>query len=218
MLLGHYAVGFALKKASPKLSLGTLFLASQFIDLIWPLFILIGLERVSVDPGNTVVTPLDFEHYPFTHSLLGVLAWAVLFGLAYWAIKRKRVAAIWLGAAVVSHWALDLIVHRPDLPLFPGSSIFAGFGAWNSMLLTIILEGGLFAGGIFLYMKTTVSNDKTGSISLISLIIFLSVVYLANIFGPPPPDSGKIIAASALLLWLIIPWGYWIDRHRSVRN
>ncbi len=109
MLLGHCSIALAAKKAAPRVSLGVLFLAAQFLDVLWPLFLLTGLESVKVEPGNTVVKPLKFEHYPFTHSLAAVLGWAVLVGGTYWIFRRKVKDAVVLGVLVTSHWFLDLI-------------------------------------------------------------------------------------------------------------
>src|SRR5512145_681024 len=117
MFLGHFALGFGAKVVARRVSLGALFLAAQFIDLLWPIFLLLGIERVRIEPGATVVTPLVFEHYPYSHSLLAVLGWAVLLGVLYLVLKRDRLGAVVMGALVLSHWLLDLMVHRPDLPL-----------------------------------------------------------------------------------------------------
>ena len=127
MFIGHFGVGLAAKPLAPKTSLGTLFLAAQFIDLLWPTLLILGIEQVRIDPGNTAVTPLDFERYPVSHSLLAVIGWAVLIAVAYQLLRRYPRGAIVLGILVVSHWLLDLVVHRPDLPLYPGSARF-GFG------------------------------------------------------------------------------------------
>jgi len=119
MLIGHFGIGFAAKRVAPKASLGTLFIASQFIDLLWPVLVLLGIEQVKIDPGNTVVTPLDFSYYPYSHSLLTVLVWSLLIGFIYFIVKKNKAVSIYLGALVLSHWLLDLIAHRPDLPLVP---------------------------------------------------------------------------------------------------
>ena len=115
MFLGHFAVGFGAKRLAPRASLGTLLLAAQFIDLLWPTLVLLGVERVRIAPGITAVVPLDFEHYPISHSLLAVVGWALLFGAVYFLIRRDRRTSLVLGLAVLSHWLLDWITHRPDL-------------------------------------------------------------------------------------------------------
>lgn len=214
MFIGHFGVGFAAKRVDRRPSLGTLFLAAQFLDLLWPVFVLIGLEKVAIDPGNTAFTPLDFFYYPFSHGLLSVLFLSIIFGAVYFIFKKNLRTSFVLGALVLSHWVLDFIVHRPDLPLIPGSDIKVGLGLWNSVILTILVEGFIFIGGAYLYMKTTRAENKKGSIGFWSLVIFLIVVYVLNIIGPPPP-SANAVAMVAMSQWLLIIWAYWIDRNRK---
>lgn len=217
MFIGHFAVALAAKKAAPKASLGTLIAAAQLVDLAWPLFLLAGLENVRIDPGNTAVTPLDFYDYPFTHSLAGALVWSALFGGLYF-LRRKlpREAAV-LGLVVFSHWLLDLLTHRPDLPLLTNDSVKMGLGLWNSLPGTIAVEFGLFAAGIYLYIKTTAPKNRTGVWSLIGLLVFLTVMHLGNLFGPPPP-AVEMIAVAGNAMWLFVLWGWWIDRNRGVKE
>ncbi len=214
MFIGHFGVGLGLKRAAPQISLGTLFLASQFIDLLWPTLLLLGVEQVEIAPGITRVTPLDFTHYPVSHSLLAVAGWAALFALVYGLI-RKYAAGAWIcGIAVISHWLLDFLSHRPDLPLMPGGGIKVGLGLWNSLPATLVVEFLVFGIGAWLYLRCTRAADRTGSIALWALFGFLVIVHLGNLFGPPPP-SVPAIAWSAQAQWLIVLWGYWIDRHRQ---
>ncbi|GJQ20911.1 MAG: permease [Bacteroidia bacterium] len=214
MFLGHFAVALAAKKAAPKVSLGTMILSTSFIDLLWPLFLILGLEHVRVVPGITVVAPLDFYDYPLTHSLLATMGWSLLVGGAYWMLKKNRRGAIIVGLGVLSHWILDFIVHRPDLPLLPGSDTRVGLGLWNSLAGTLVLEGVLFIGGVFLFRRATKSTNRAGTVSFWSLVVFLIIVSLANIFGPPPPDTSAL-GYVGLSMWLLVAWGYWIDRNRS---
>ena len=213
MFIGHYGVALGAKKVKNAPSLGTLFLASQFIDLIWPLFILVGIEKVKVEPGNTAFTPLNFVSYPYSHSLLAVLIWAILFGLIYYFIKKNLKNSILLGGLVLSHWFLDLIVHQPDLQILPWDHLRVGFGLWNSVIFTIIIEGLIFLTGSYLYFQSTKERSKKGSIGIWSLLIFLVIVYFLNIFSSPPP-SENIIAVVGLFMWLIVAWAYWIDKDR----
>ena len=217
MFLGHFGVGFGAKTAAPKTSLGTLLLASQLIDLLWPTLLLVGVERVAITPGITRVVPLDFTHYPISHSLAAVLLWAVLFGVAYQALRRYPRGALVCGLAVVSHWLLDLLTHRPDLPLSPGSDARVGLGLWGSLPATLLVELAVFAVGVFLYLRTTRASDRTGSIALWALVGFLLVIYAGNILGPPPP-SVSAIAWLGQAQWLLVAWGYWIDRHRRAQG
>ena len=144
MFIGHYALGLASKRIAPSVSLGALFLACQFADLLWPMLVLAGVESFTIRPGITAVTPLDFEYYPFSHSLLTLCVWGVLLGLIYRTVTGSSWrAAIVLCALVVSHWVLDVVVHRPDMPLAPGLSYHLGLGLWNSVPGTHALRGQL---------------------------------------------------------------------------
>jgi hypothetical protein len=217
MFLGHFGVGFGAKAAAPRVSLGTLFLAAQFTDLVWPTLLLLGLETVEIAPGITRVTPLDFTSYPITHSLLAVLSWGALFAAAYALLKKYPKGAWVCGAAVVSHWVLDLLTHRPDLPIIPGGAARVGLGLWNSLPGTLIVEVGIFAVGVWLYLRTTRATDRVGTISFWSLVGFLLLVYLGNLFGAPPPDS-TAVAWVGQAQWLLVIWAYWVDRHRMVET
>jgi hypothetical protein len=214
MFIGHYAVALGAKKVSPRASLGTLLLASQFIDLLWPIFLLLGLEHVRIAPGNTVFTPLDFYDYPISHSLLAVLGWSLGFGLLHYAVQRSGRNALILGALVLSHWVLDFISHRPDLPLMPGMETRVGLGLWNSFVASVVVETALFVVGAFLYLRATKARDRVGQYALWAFLLLLVVLYVANMFGPPPP-SVQALAVVAFGQWLFVLWGYWIDKHRT---
>jgi len=213
MFLGHFGVGFGAKAAAPKTSLGTLFLAAQFTDLLWPTMLLAGLETVEIAPGITRVTPLRFTDYPITHSLIAVLGWAALFAGVYFLLKRYPKGAWVCGLAVISHWVLDALTHRPDLPLVPGGAARIGLGLWNSLPATLVVELAIFALGVGLYLRTTRAADRVGSIALWALVGFLLVIYFANVFGAPPP-SVTALAWVGQAQWLLVIWAYWIDRHR----
>lgn len=212
MFIGHIAVGLAAKKLAPKASLGTLLMSVQFLDLLWPMFLLLGLEHFRIDPGNTAFTPLDFYDYPISHSLLTVLGWSAAFGLMYYGLRRDRATAIVLGLGVLSHWALDVISHRPDLPLAPGLDVFVGLGLWNSVTATIIVELLMYVAGIAMYLSCTKPVDRLGSIAFWLLIGFFVIAWIANILSPPPPDE-KAVAIAGVALWLVVPLANWIDRH-----
>lgn len=213
MFIGHFAVGLAAKAAQPKVSLGTLFLAAQFLDLLWPTLLLAGWEQVAIQPGITKVSPFDFTSYPISHSLLLVTGWSVLLGSLYWLIRRKTAAALLVAGCVLSHWVLDLVVHRPDLPLYPGKSPRLGLGLWDSLPATLLIEGALFLTGVFLYVRSTRPVNKKGLYGFWALVAFLVLIYLGNLFGPLPPDT-KAIAWAGQLQWLLILWGWWADHNR----
>jgi membrane-bound metal-dependent hydrolase YbcI (DUF457 family) len=211
MFIGHFAVGLAAKRVAPRTSLGTLFAAAQLLDLVWPVFILLGVETVRIEPGITAFTPLDFVSYPWTHSLSMALVWAVAFGFAYRARTSFSRGALTVGALVVSHWVLDFVTHRPDLPLWPGGPR-VGLGLWNSVGATVIVEGALFTVGVYLYATGTRATTRAGRFAFWALVAFLVLIYVANM-GPPPP-SARAIGMAGLLMWLFVPWAVWIDRNR----
>src|SRR5919108_6236655 len=153
MFLGHYGIAFALKRAEPKVSLGTLFLAAQLADLLWGCFLLLGWEHVRIIPGLIGRTPFDFYDYPLSHSLVAGVLWGVALGAIYYSWPTRDTSRHWqaaalVGLAVLSHFALDLPVHVPDLPLSGGSSIRPGFGLWNHPGATLLLELGSLAAGV----------------------------------------------------------------------
>jgi len=205
MFIGHAALALAAKPLAPRVNLGVALAATYWLDLVWPVLVLLGIERVEIDPGNTAFTPLDFVHYPWTHSLVAALAWGALFGLACWRLGRR--AALVAGLLVFSHWVLDALSHRPDLPLWPGSQTMIGLGLWNSVAGTLVVESALFAAGVAIYLR----NSATAALSFWLLIGFFAVAYLGAAFGPPPP-SAAAVAGSALALWLLPVWGWWIER------
>jgi hypothetical protein len=216
MFIGHFAVALAAKKTVPRVRLGTLVMAAQWLDLLWPVFLLLGLEQVKAAPGITRFSPFDFVSYPYTHSLAAVVGWAVLFGGVYFAIRRNVRGAVVLGLLVISHWVLDWFTHRPDLPLYPGGPK-VGLGLWNSVAGTLIVEILLFVIGSAIYLKTTRTKDRIGSIGLWCFLIFLLVMYFAASFSPNVPPQNQL-AWGALSMWIFVPWAYWIDRHREVRT
>jgi len=214
MFIGHYAVALGAKPVAPRVSLGILFLACQLADLLWPNFLLSGLETVRIDPGNTVMTPFDFMHYPYSHSLLALALWATLFAVVYGVLSRAGTrAAIVVALVVLSHWLLDVVTHRPDMPIFFTDTPRIGFGLWNHPAVAVPLELLMFVAGAWLYLRHTKPTDRTGSIAVWALLAFLLVTYAAALLGPPPP-SVSALAWSAQAQWLIVGWGFWVDRHR----
>jgi hypothetical protein len=213
MFLGHFGLALGAKKVAPRPSLGTLVLAAQLADGLWPIFLLFGWETVEISPGVTAVTPLLFKSYPYSHSLAADCLWAGLFGGGYYALRRDRNGAIWIGALVISHWVLDFISHAPDMPFWPGSAR-VGLGLWNSLPATFAVEFLLFGTGTWLYTSATRARDRWGGILLWVFVGVLAVLYVMSVFGPPPP-SVQALALTGLLGWLFVAWAYWIDRHRA---
>jgi LexA-binding, inner membrane-associated putative hydrolase len=217
MFIGHIAVGLAAKKVSPRTSLGTLVLAAQLPDLIWPVLLLLGVEHAAIVPGSTAVTPLGFLDYPLSHSLLADAGWGLILAGIYHVLKKNTRGAFWLWVCVVSHWILDAISHRPDMPLYPGGHILVGLGLWNSRAGTMTVELGMFAAGVVIYLSATEARDRTGQWAFWSLNVFLILLYFGNLFGPPPPSITAVAYAGTFGVWLLIVWCFWIDRHRLTR-
>src|SRR5436190_292113 len=206
MFLGHFGIAFAAKKVSPRPSLGTLVLAAQLADGTWPVLLLLGVEQVRIVPGITTVTPLDFVSYPYSHGLAADLVWAAVLAGVYWLFRRDNRGAAWIAALVLSHWVLDALSHRPDVPTWPGGPVI-GAGLWYSLPLTLIAEFGLFAAGVRIYSKATRARDRLGVALLWAFAATLVVLYLGAVFGPPPP-SEKTLAISSLGGWLLVAWAY----------
>jgi membrane-bound metal-dependent hydrolase YbcI (DUF457 family) len=211
MFIGHFGVAFGAKKIDRRISLGTLFLASQFIDLIWPVFILLGIEKVKIEPGNTAFTPLNFEFYPYSHSLLGVFFWAFLFGIVYFILKKKVGSSVLLGSLVLSHWILDYITHRPDLQIVPWSELRVGSGLWNSVIATFFVETLIYVVGVYIYLRFREGETNRKRAGSWSLVLILFAIYLMNIFGSAPP-SENAIGIAGIGLWLFVGWAYLLDR------
>ena len=214
MFLGHFGLGMAGKKAAPALSLGTLFLAVQWADLLFFPLALAGVEHFRIAPGATAVTPMDFYDYPVSHGLVALAIWGLVLGTGYFLFRRQRVAAIVFGLGVVSHWFLDVLVHRPDMPILSGAPYF-GLGLWNSVWLTVVAEAVVFGFGLAVYLRTTRAIDRTGTWALWSLVVLLVATWVGSVAGPPPPSVGAV-EGMGVVMWLFVPWGYWIDRHRAI--
>ena len=213
MFIGHFGVGLGAKAAAPRVSLGTLFLAAQFLDLLWPTLLMLGIERVQILTAPVQGPPLAFVHYPISHSLLTTLVWAGLFAGIYFAARRYRTGAWVLGLLVLSHWLLDLLVHYPDLPLYPGSALHVGFALWSFPKAELLLELLIFVVGVVFYLRATRASDAIGKWTLWALLLFLVFIQIANSIGSPPP-SVSALAWVGQAQWLLVIWGYWVDRHR----
>lgn len=210
MFLGHFAVAMAAKRAAPRASLGALFAAAQWPDLLWPVLLLLGVEHVSVAPGDTAFTPLSFDSYPVSHSLVATLAWALAGGVLWWLLRRDAGGAGLIAGLVLSHWLLDALTHRPDLQLAPWNEARVGLELWRSVPLTMAVELLLFAAGVWAWLGSD-SLRPGRRIAAWSLVAFLLVVYVMNVFGPPPP-SPMAVASVTLSMWLLVVWAWAADR------
>jgi hypothetical protein len=217
MFIGHFAVGFAAKRFAPRASLGWLLAAPMFLDLIWPLFVLAGLEVVRIDPGNTAFTPLDFVSYPWSHSLLMALGWAALLAGVYHWKTRYLPGTIAIGLGVASHWLLDFVSHRQDMPLAPGVATKVGLGLWNDVAATVAVEVAMLAAGVALYISATKAATRAGGLGFLAFLGLLGFLYAGAVHGDPPPNV-TVLAVSALSAWLAVWWAAWFDRNRIPRG
>ena len=216
MFIGHFAVGFAGKRAAPRASLSALLFAALFADVLWPVLVAVGAEEVRIAPGSTVYTPLEFVSYPWSHSLLALTIWAVFFAAYY----RKRPDGIRtglvVGLLVLSHWFLDWITHKPDMPLYPRGPVY-GLGLWNSVGATMAVEIVMFVVGVVIYARTTRSRDRIGAIGWWALVALLFGFYIMDSLAGAEPPSVRAIWISALVATaVILIWAGWVDRHRSL--
>ncbi|HEY0748414.1 MAG TPA: hypothetical protein VGD63_17055 [Steroidobacteraceae bacterium] len=215
MFIGHFAVGFAAKRLAPRTNMALLIGAAVFLDILWPIFVLLGWEQARIDPGNTRYTPLAFTYYPWSHSLVMSIVWATGFALIYYAATRYRPGAfaIWLG--VLSHWILDWISHRPDMPIYPGGPR-VGLALWNSIPGTMMVEILMFAAGVGLYMAVTRARDRVGRYAFWAYVILLLISYVGDRFSEPPSSVDQIAALGIIASAVMIPWAWWFDRHREL--
>ena len=212
MFIGHFALGFAAKQWVPRVSLAALFAAATFADLLWPVFLAAGVEVVRITPGITVMTPFDFVSYPYSHSLVMLVIWGLLFGWIGSRAVHARGVFIVLFALVLSHWVLDYVTHRPDMPLYPNGPK-VGLGLWNHPLAERAIEIVMYAAGLWIYVRATRARDAIGRWALFSLAALLLILYLLN--SAPPPSITALWIAALAGGGLTLVWAYWADTHRT---
>jgi membrane-bound metal-dependent hydrolase YbcI (DUF457 family) len=216
MFLGHFAVGFAARRWAPKESLALLILAPVLLDVIWPVLVLAGIEHARVVPGDNPFLHLHLDHIPWSHSLVMSVVWGALLGGGWYVWKKSSAGAVALGLGVVSHWLLDWITHRPDMPLWPGGPGY-GLMLWSSVPGTLLLEGALWTAGLAIYAGATRPARRRGTWGMASFVALLTVLYLAQLAGAPPPGI-TLVAVSALIgIAVSLAWVWWFDRNREVR-
>src|SRR5713101_9768227 len=215
MFIGHYALALAAKRSAPRTSLGTLFVAVQLADMLWPVFLILGWQQAHFVPGPNPFLVLWLDSIPISHSLLTLIAWGTLFaGLYHWHTGYARGALV-VALAVVSHWVLDFVTHRPDMPLYPGGPKL-GLGLWNSIPATVAVEVPMFVAGLWIYTRVTHARDRIGRWAFAALVVTLLLIYFANIFSPPPPSVQALSIVAILGGALFTAWSWWADRHRDV--
>lgn len=202
MFIGHFALGLAASRVESRLALGTALLASQLPDAIWPYLLLTGAETVSIVPGDTAMTPLRFDSYPWSHSLLMVAVAGIVLAVLYRALGGVPRAAVLVAGLAVSHWFLDFMTHRPDMPVLPWSDLKVGLGMWNSVPLTVIVESLMYAGAVAFYAR-----GRRMSIGFWLLVAVLGATYVGNVVGPPPPGVTPVALSMVLLVPIVWWWG-----------
>jgi membrane-bound metal-dependent hydrolase YbcI (DUF457 family) len=215
MFIGHFAVAFAAKRVAPRPSLGLTFVAAQLADLLWPIFLLIGIEQVRIAPGTNPFLNLEFTTYPWSHSLVTQLALGAILGALYWLPTRDARGTLVVFALVPSHWLLDWIVHVPDLQLVPWAPSRFGLGLWGHPATTIAVELIMYAAGVAIYARTTRAIDNKGRYGFWALAVTLVALYALSIVSPPPPTV-TALATGALIGWPLGLWPWWVDRHRRL--
>lgn len=223
MFLGHYGVALALKRAEPKLSLGTLFVAVQLADLLWGIFLLLGWERARIVPGHTAISPFEFLSYPISHSVVGALAWSFVAAALYYSWPTRDTSRHWQAAAIVglavfSHYPLDVLVHIPDLPLSGSSSVKLGLGLWNSPVATLIAEAVVFGAGLALYITRRSNRHPLRLGRLVIVVLLLVGTYVGSLLGPTPPSMTLVAVSDIVFLLAIAALAAWADRRASHRE
>jgi hypothetical protein len=223
MFLGHYGVAFALKRAEPKLSLGTLFVAVQLADLLWGAFILLGWEHARIVPGYTAVTPLEFLDYPISHSLVAAIVWGVVAAAFYYSWPTRDTTRHWQAAAIVglavfSHYPLDVLVHVPDLPIAGNDSPKLGLGLWNNPTATLIAELLVFGIGLALYVTLRSHRHPVRFFRVAVLVVVLVGAYLASVYGPLPPSMTVVAISDIVILAAAAALAAWADRRASTQE
>ena len=214
MFIGHYALALAAKRAAPRASLGALFAATSLADLLWPLFLLLGRERAHIVPGPNPFLTLWLDSIPISHSLVTLIGWGAVFGLAYRTLTGDARGGVVIALLVVSHWVLDFVTHRPDMPLYPGGR-GVGLGLWNSVSGTVVTESVMFAAGSWLYAAGTRARDRVGTYGFWALIAVLLLSYAGSLFSPPPPTQTALAVGGIIFGWLFVLWAAWADGHRE---
>ena len=217
MFIGHFAVGFAAKKFAPRTSLPVLLAAPLLCDILWPFFLLFGWEHMRIVPGITRYNPLDLYDYPWSHSLLMSVVWATAFALIYLLISHYRsgAMAIWIG--VLSHWVLDWITHRPDMPLYPGGGPRVGLGLWNHVAATMAVEIAMLLAGAWLYGRATRPRDRIGTYAFAAYVLLLLVLFIGDRFSNAPPTVSDIVSTGIIAEVVLLTWAWWFDHHRVPR-
>jgi membrane-bound metal-dependent hydrolase YbcI (DUF457 family) len=215
MFVGHYGPSFAIKAVRPAVSLWLVFIAVQLVDVLWAILVLLGVEKVRIIPGITASNPLDLYYMPYTHSLIGAIFWSLAVAFVVWLLPRvaTRSVAVWIGVAVFSHWILDFLVHRPDLPLYD-DTLKIGLGLWNFPVVALSLEAALLFGGMILYLRVTAPINAIGRVGLPVFGVVMLAIQSYIFFGPPPvsPAAAAFTALGSYIVFAVL--AEWLAHHR----
>ena len=204
MFVGHYGVSFAAKPAARSVPLWVWFIAVQWLDVVWSILVLLGIERLRITPGFTEANPLDLYYMPYTHGLPGAIALSLLLGgiVAVFVTEHRGRTLLLVGAAAFSHWLLDLVVHTPDLPLYDNTAK-VGFGLWRHVGVSFPLELIVLGAGAWLYARALPPSGVKGAALFWGYIGALAALQVYANFGPPP-SSPRDMALTALGLYVVL--------------
>jgi hypothetical protein len=216
MVVGHFSVGFVAKAMDKRIPLWILFIAAEFADVLWAILVLVGIEKARIVPGITASNPLDLYYYPFSHSLLASFIWFGIVVVGYRLLRPGegtwRIGLI-IGGALFLHWVLDLVVHRPDLPLYDNTAK-VGLGLWDFPIPAFLLEAGLLLAGLLIYLRVTSPRNTVGRFGTAAFSAVLLIIQAGISFGPA--FSSMVFAATGTLVLIAFSTItiYWLEKKR----
>ena len=217
MFVGHLAIALTAKRIESRVSLGTWVLAASLADLLaFPLLIL-GIEHFAVEPG-TMSNRVVGQNIAYSHSLLTVAAYSALFAVVYFLRRRYWRGALLLSCVVLTHWFLDVVSHRPDMPLAPGVSVVFGLGLWNSLPATLLVEGGFWLLSVILYVRATRARSRAAHFVFWIGIVLLTLLWYGNITAGMDPHPIKAGVGGLIVFSFVVAWAYSMNRLRASRS
>jgi hypothetical protein len=217
MFIGHYGVSFAARPAQVRLPLWVWFIAVQWIDIVWSVLVILGIEKLRIVPGFTQANSRDLYYMPYTHGLPGSILLSLVFGIivALFTSGNRVTTILLVAAASFSHWVLDLVVHVHDLPLYDNTAKI-GFDLWRHVLLSFPLELMVLGLGAGLYVRAMTFASAKGRYAFWAFVFFLAVLQVYANFGPPP-SSPEAMGLTALAFYLVLALlAAWVERLAAV--
>jgi hypothetical protein len=212
MHVGHFAAGFLGKRVAPQLSLGTMILAAMLADFLWCIFMLAGLEKVQFKTALGAANYFQPIDITLSHSLVMIVVWAAIFAGIHFLWRRNKRPALLLFCLVLSHWPMDVIAHKPDMPWAPGVSQYLGLGLWTNIPATMIVEGGLWVIAILVFLRTIRWRKRLALLVFWPVILLITLIFYNNVAGPPPPNPQTAPVVSLVYFSLVVAWAYWVNR------